>query len=143
MYILGTTIANLIVGKKVDTDKITYLQGVKQRTLQQYKDKVYPELRPTDVSVKDHQELDVMNQRLDFLESSLEQMLPLIQQKIDPRIHIDFAKKQIRYPVEMGSFTVQAPKELDKQLAMIKQLIGKDPLQIIQVLSQLKITDSD
>lgn len=82
-----------------------------------------------------------VQERLNFLEGALEQLIPLMRKSVDTRIHIDFQKKQIHYPKELGGFTIQPPEKLKDQLALIQKLIGKDPLQIIQALSQINIKE--
>ena len=88
-------------------------------------------------------EFRVVQERLNFLEGALEQLIPLIRKNIDPRIHIDFHKKEIQYPKELGGFTIQPPEKLEEQIALIQKLIGNDPLQIIQALSQIKVTKEE
>ena len=87
--------------------------------------------------------LDVkaVHERLDFLEATLEQLVPIMSKSVDRRIQIDFQNKQIHYPEELGGFTIHPPENVEDKILLIKKLASKDPLQIIQALSQISITE--
>lgn len=66
--------AKLIVGKKINYSDLTYMQGLKQRILKQYKEKVYPQVQLTIVP-QHHQDLQVQidhkSQEIKDLKTSL------------------------------------------------------------------------